>query len=394
VVQPAYDKVGNQTADIAPGDWDKRFDLKWDAWNRLVEVRRHSTMAVVQANAYDGLTRRTTSYDGTATIHYYYNTAWRAVEQYVDAGASPERRHLWGLRSRWELVKRERDDTGSLDEKRYVLYDAMDPAAICDEYGNITQRFEYSPFGRVSFMDADFTPDSTPEPWDFLFHGEFRDAATGYYNYGYRFYNDTTGRWASRDPIEESGGVNLYAFNGNDGVDRLDYLGMKQTKGESNCLGFAIMGKAGACTWPEDGETMENHLKLVPKLRCHPLKGNDSDKCKCGKKEATILIYFYVPKAYVGNPWTAPQKWDTGTTPDGDKIDIHSMRSGCGKGWENVMGHFKIGQKVPITPGKPKEWDKRKVLTICCCYPCPEELAAAEICTPNSDTDVSESMIA
>jgi RHS repeat-associated protein len=101
----------------------------------------------------------------------------------------------------------------------------MDPVAICDEYGDITQRFEYSPFGRVSFMDADFTPDSTPEPWDFLFHGEFRDAATGYYNYGYRFYNDTTGRWLSRDPVGEAGGINLYGFVGNDGIDSVDILG-------------------------------------------------------------------------------------------------------------------------------------------------------------------------
>ena len=31
--------------------------------------------------------------------------------------------------------------------------------------------------------------------------------------------------WPSRDPIEEEGGLNLYAFVGNDGVDQLDVLG-------------------------------------------------------------------------------------------------------------------------------------------------------------------------
>ena len=35
-----------------------------------------------------------------------------------------------------------------------------------------------------------------------------------------------TGRWPSRDPIEEEGGVNLYAFAGNDGVNGMDLLGM------------------------------------------------------------------------------------------------------------------------------------------------------------------------
>jgi RHS repeat-associated protein len=30
--------------------------------------------------------------------------------------------------------------------------------------------------------------------------------------YGYRYYDPVTGRWPSRDPIEERGGDNLYAF--------------------------------------------------------------------------------------------------------------------------------------------------------------------------------------
>jgi len=33
------------------------------------------------------------------------------------------------------------------------------------------------------------------------------------------------GRWVNRDPIEESGGVNLYGFVGNDGVGMVDVLG-------------------------------------------------------------------------------------------------------------------------------------------------------------------------
>ncbi len=43
--------------------------------------------------------------------------------------------------------------------------------------------------------------------------------------YGYRWYDPLTGRWPSRDPIGERGGVNLYGFVGNDGVTRQDNLG-------------------------------------------------------------------------------------------------------------------------------------------------------------------------
>jgi uncharacterized protein RhaS with RHS repeats len=51
----------------------------------------------------------------------------------------------------------------------------------------------------------------------------------GVADYGYRYYDPVTGRWPSRDPIEEDGGTNLYAFVGNDGVGKLDLLGMERT---------------------------------------------------------------------------------------------------------------------------------------------------------------------
>ena len=46
--------------------------------------------------------------------------------------------------------------------------------------------------------------------------------------YGYRYYDPKTGRWPSRDPIEEEGGVNLYGFVRNDGIGKWDYLGFKK----------------------------------------------------------------------------------------------------------------------------------------------------------------------
>jgi RHS repeat-associated protein len=46
--------------------------------------------------------------------------------------------------------------------------------------------------------------------------------------YGYRHYTPKTGQFLGRDPIEESGGENLYAFVRNDGVNWLDILGLAQ----------------------------------------------------------------------------------------------------------------------------------------------------------------------
>jgi RHS repeat-associated protein len=46
--------------------------------------------------------------------------------------------------------------------------------------------------------------------------------------YGYRYYDPKSGRWPSRDPIGEEGGVNLYGFIGNDGVNAWDVLGLSK----------------------------------------------------------------------------------------------------------------------------------------------------------------------
>ena len=42
----------------------------------------------------------------------------------------------------------------------------------------------------------------------------------------YRYYDPVTGRWPSRDPLQENSGINLYGFINNDGINKLDYLGL------------------------------------------------------------------------------------------------------------------------------------------------------------------------
>ncbi|MCP3891851.1 MAG: hypothetical protein GY702_23740, partial [Desulfobulbaceae bacterium] len=43
---------------------------------------------------------------------------------------------------------------------------------------------------------------------------------------GYRFYQAELGRWVSRDPLGEDGGVNLYGFVGNEPNQKTDLLGL------------------------------------------------------------------------------------------------------------------------------------------------------------------------
>ena len=46
-------------------------------------------------------------------------------------------------------------------------------------------------------------------------------------DFGMRWYSPEVGRFISQDPIEESGGVMLYGYCGNDGVNGWDLLGME-----------------------------------------------------------------------------------------------------------------------------------------------------------------------
>ena len=71
------------------------------------------------------------------------------------------------------------------------------------------------------------------------------NAKAGLSYYGKRYYDPVTGRWPSRDPIGERGGLNLYGFVGNDGVNRSDVLGLKlvivhKKSGKGDCGAFKV----------------------------------------------------------------------------------------------------------------------------------------------------------
>ncbi|MFN4874209.1 MAG: RHS repeat-associated core domain-containing protein [Akkermansiaceae bacterium] len=69
--------------------------------------------------------------------------------------------------------------------------------------------------------------------------------------YGYRFYDPETGRWPSRDPIGEEGGINLYGFINNDGANGLDMLGMASISASASFVMY---------------EKWEQHWKAHPEM--------------------------------------------------------------------------------------------------------------------------------
>jgi RHS repeat-associated protein len=199
-VQPVYDNAGNMTTMPQPSDWKSGYDCKWDAWNRLVELKDGSTVA--GKYAYDALTRRITkTNEDEETTKYYYDVQWRALEE-RDSSDAVEKEYVYNPADRWNLIRRRRT-TGEtpLNETRFVLRDYLDPVAIVTDDGEVDERYSYDAFGPVRIMDKDYGPRTSSDcEWTWLFHGEFIDE-TGLYNYGYRYYHPQLGRWPSRDPI-------------------------------------------------------------------------------------------------------------------------------------------------------------------------------------------------
>jgi RHS repeat-associated protein len=228
----SYDATGNMTAcrPDKDGDWSKGYTMVWDAWNRLVLVRNAQTSATVAGYAYDGLTRRITTTIGSTVRRFFYNDAWKCVEERVNASSNADRLYYWSCRTghRDELLRRDRATSGGpINETLWCLMDYFDPIGVVNGTGVVQERYSFTAFGLASILTPTFTPRTASSfAWNFLFHGQFRDTESGWDNYGFRYYLPWLGSWPSRDPIGENGGVNLYGSGLNSLVNQFDLLGL------------------------------------------------------------------------------------------------------------------------------------------------------------------------
>jgi RHS repeat-associated protein len=219
----AEDAAGNMTKVPKPDNWGAGYDLKYDAWNRLVEVK-NSGGSTVATYGYDGLNRRITKTVGSNTRHYYYTDQWQIIEERVNTSTSPDRQFVWGLRYTDDLILRDR---GS--ERLYVVQDYFQPTAVTDEAGDVLERYGYEAYGTTRVMDLNFdtqTAGSSYE-WETRFGAYRWDAETNLYQVRNRYLHPKLGRWVSRDPIGESGGYNLYLCVGNTPTNYIDALGLQ-----------------------------------------------------------------------------------------------------------------------------------------------------------------------
>jgi len=217
-----YDNNGNMTTDQA----GRQF--VWDAWNRLVEVK-DSGGTTIKTHTYDALNRRVTETVSSTTTVFYYSTNWQVIQEQV-AGVTTQQ-YVWSPVYVDALIFRERDTDadGILDERLWAVQDAnFNVVALTDDSGAAVERYQQTPFGVVTVLDASGTVlTASAYGWVYTHQGLRFDADAGLFDNRWRWYSPTLGRFVSVDPLGfEAQDENMYRVESNNPAALLDPTGL------------------------------------------------------------------------------------------------------------------------------------------------------------------------
>ena len=228
-----YDLDGNLLSDSV---WTNT----WDVENRLLRtVSRADTPSNAWQSlvfAYDPQGRRiskvVSNWTGSAwskvTDQRFVYDDWNLIA-ILDAQTNVQQTFVWGLD-----LSGFAQGAGGVGGLLAVLtttngnhFTALDgngnvAALISPTNGTETAHYEYGPFGELIRATG---PMATSSP--FRFSTKYQDSETDLVYYGYRYYSASIGRWLSKDPAGEEGGVGLYVLTGNSPVAHIDALGLR-----------------------------------------------------------------------------------------------------------------------------------------------------------------------
>ena len=226
-----YDADGNLTQ-------DGRWTYTWDGENRLVQMTVNTNVGPqYQINfAYDAKGRRiqklVANNSGPLYTNNFLYDGWNLIAE-VGPGNALIRSYIWG--SDLSGSMQGAGGVGGLLEVTYCGSSATNCFIAFDGNGDVSalvnaanstilSQYEYGPFGEVIRATG---PMAKLNP--FRFSTKYQDDESDLLYYGFRYYTASEGRWVSRDPVQEMGGINLYVLVDNSPQNLTDFLGLEGT---------------------------------------------------------------------------------------------------------------------------------------------------------------------
>ncbi|GHU04913.1 hypothetical protein AGMMS49960_21110 [Betaproteobacteria bacterium] len=203
-----YDALGNLIEDEA-------HTYQWDMENRLTGIGYKTEPQRYSEFRYDGQGRRIAAIEtsGTSQTETRYTWCGDVICQTRDGNDKPTN-YYYG-----EGSFRQTGASATVGEKRYYAKDHLGSVRdVLTQTGTQIASYDYDPYG--SLIN---NPGTAPE---FGYAGMQYHQPSGLYLTKYRAYDPRTGRWLSRDPIGEAGGLNLYGYVGGNPVSFVDPLGL------------------------------------------------------------------------------------------------------------------------------------------------------------------------
>jgi RHS repeat-associated protein len=230
---PSHDANGNLLTGQVPGSAGLQpASFTWNIHNELVSATAaNGDTAQYQYDAFGRRTKRTETIGGVPISTWFLTNGWNVELEYENGAYA--RRMTWGQDLSQTLqgaggvgglvMQEELPPGGGAPIPSFPTYDGNgNITAWVNASGTVIARQRYDAFGNI-------IEQSGTAPSRYGFSTKPIELVTGFLYYGYRYYDPVTGRWPSRDPIGERGGVNLYGFVGNDGMNKFDLLGNAPT---------------------------------------------------------------------------------------------------------------------------------------------------------------------
>jgi RHS repeat-associated protein len=235
-----YDASGNLVQGYTPAGY--QFTAAYDSANHLTSFTYTDGNGAVNNTQYTYLgsllLEKTQYLNGTKTSDTRYVFDGSQATQERDGNNNVVNEYTWGLGLPGGIGGLLQVAQGG--NPYSYLYDGKgNVTALLNASGQPAAAYQYDPFGQPQTLLASVT-----QPMGFS--TKAYDPQTGLSYYGYRFYSPSLGRWLTRDPLGETGGINLYAYVQNNPVNLLDPLGLWGFtigfQGTGALFGFGITG--------------------------------------------------------------------------------------------------------------------------------------------------------